>query len=351
MGCSSSIAVPEFSSDVVMGDGFDMRQLYELQDKLGSGTFGEVHRALSNSTNTHRAVKMISLQTSPASKSSGEGAKKRKTLDGDCLDKHKLKSAQKEAEIWAMVGKHKHCVELRRTFVDVNSFFMVMDKCEGNLLQYFSTFDPTRESEKEVARIFREMVLGVAHVHSKRIVHRDVKPDNFLLGGADGTEIKLCDFGLAAVEPKSGWLCGSHGTAPYMSPEMAGSSWHTKSTDIWSLGASAYLLLYYHFPYMPYGLENDSSLIKRTIIKGFPSPCYRRRGRSRGLPQPSQQATSFVRALLERAAPQKRISAEKALQLDFVREAGKRAPQPGTPHAAADDDEDEGVAPRTPVTV
>merc|ERR1719428_1666918 len=98
--------------------------------------------------------------------------------------------------------------------------------------------------------LVQQMFLAVSEVHALKMLHRDVKPDNFLVG--PGATVKLCDFGFARRFP-SGPACvrGVFGTAPFMSPEMIMGLEYGAPTDVWSLGVVLYVLLCGEFPYMP----------------------------------------------------------------------------------------------------
>ena len=62
------------------------------------------------------------------------------------------------------------------------------------------------------------MVAGINHVHSKGIVHLDVKPANFII--SDGFRVQLIDFGLARVIPASGTITRAGGSPGYKAPEI-----------------------------------------------------------------------------------------------------------------------------------
>merc|ERR1712032_479050 len=156
--------------------------------------------------------------------------------------------------------------------------------------------------------------------HEVSIVHRDVKPENFLLGGEHRSTVKLIDFGLSARKPREGGLTGHYGTAPYMSPEMVSDKPYAEATDIWSLGATVYVCLYGDLPYLPpehltKDGRVDSKVIRHAIMVGEPEPAFA--PTSEECLVPSLSATSFARALLERV-PESRCTAYQALQLSFV---------------------------------
>jgi len=307
---------------------------YRLGDKLGRGAFGQVREANHLNTGDPCAVKIIDVRSRRATKSGWKGAV---TVNPRLLD-----YARHEAKIMRCVGAHKHCVQLYDAFMDsVNSHgvvYLVMEKCGCSMLDGLGKLSVA--SEADVARIFREMLLGIMHVHGVGIVHRDVKPDNFLFGGEDGTTVKLIDFGLSAQLPSSGCLTGCYGTAPYMSPEMAADMPYAKATDMWSFGATAYVLLYSDIPYLPTRYltkdhQVDSKAIRNAIVLGEPAPSYKPPARA-NIPLASDRAQLFVRTMLERS-PDLRCTAEEALQLALVKQTDS--------HVGTDEVTDANLAP------
>jgi len=303
MGCTSSVHLGS--------EDFHLR--YSLGPKLGEGSFGQVRAVQRKETRELRAVKVLRLW-SDESRQVGSA------------DPRLLLAARHEEKLWKSVGKHEHCVELLEVFCDDKLYYMVMEKCEASLMDRLE--EMPRMSEACVARIFREMLMGIAHLHGRLLMHRDIKPANFLFGGESGRVVKLCDFGLAARLRRGTLLGGCFGTAPYMSPEMAGEHGHSMSTDVWSLGATAYVLLYGDFPYGT--VDASSKAMKVAVIMGEPAPQFTR---TLGMGSPSELAESFVATLLERN-PAKRCTAAQALQLPFLcRQV--LAPEGGTPSRSA----------------
>lgn len=265
-----------------------------MDQKLSRGSFGKCS-AHSVSNSGPRALKLIDVR--------GEGG---------CVDSRRMGEARREERVWRTVGSHPNCVEMFQSFMDGSVFCLVMERCEVPLIDRL--VELTQVCENVLAPFIRQMLLGIAHIHQRLIVHRNVKPEKFFVGGPGGCTVKLSDFALAAQLPKPGaTLMGSCGTAGYMSPEMAGGSGHSESTDVWSLGVTVYMLLYGELPYMP--TEASSLAMKRAVLNGAPAPKFVRVWQKAA--SPSVEAESFVRATLERM-PWRRCTAKEALGLPFL---------------------------------
>lgn len=272
----------------------DFLQHYAMGPLIGEGSFGQVRAARHKEEKTNRAVKIVDV-------AKNKGA-----------SRSQIKAAWEEERHWRRVGSHENIVELFAVFTSDRYFFMVMERCERSLLDELPTI--LGEDAASLKVIFRQMARGVAQVHRRRVVHRDVKPSNFLLGGPDGRTVKLCDFGLAATEPKSGDLLGgTFGTTSYMSPEMVGGMGHNRSTDIWSLGATAYVMAFGDFPYRP--KSKATSDMKVAILFGVPAPSF-----GRDLPathKPPAGVVSFIKAMLQRE-PFERKTADELLRMPYL---------------------------------
>lgn len=297
MGCNSSTSTASEQKQ--------FHQIYKLGKKLGEGAFGQVRVAKQRADDKELAVKIIDARCRGFD---GEPSKE--------ADRERVLASRTEIKVWEAIGENEHCVTLVASFFEKNLFYMVMEKCNCSLMDKLSKMSSNMEND--LTRIFAEMLMGIRHVHQVMIAHRDIKPDNFLFGGTkDGETVKLCDFGLATKMPKSGLLKGVYGTAPYMSPEMLSGGGYDLATDVWSFGATCYLMVHGDFPYSP--REGTAVAMKKAILTGKPEMKFVR-------PSDEEQffsrafvdkATPFLQALLQRS-PATRRTAGDALKLPFL---------------------------------
>lgn len=240
------------------------------------------------------------------------------------------RAAEKEAAFLRHVGGLQHCVSAFDFAIEGTLAYIAMEKCDMTLLRLLESQPSLREAS--LARIFSEMTQALASIHGLGIVHRDVKPDNFLCVGEAQT-IKLCDFGLAEEEPRGGpgqGLTGVYGTAPFMSPEMLSGTGYDSKTDIWSLGVIMYVICFGQFPYIP--AKTSASAMKAAILVGVPPPSFRPKSSldlSGGSPI-SECLKDLIRELLERDSVA-RITAEAALRHDWFGPGAERTTFPLRP--------------------
>ena len=242
---------------------------FELLNVVGQGAFGKVFQVRLEHTEEIYAMKVL---------------KKSRILEKDHIDYMRV-----EREILTSV-KHPFIVTLYNTFQTSSKLYMVMEFINGGHL-FFQLYDQGLFSE-DIARFFAaEMVLALGHLHSLGFVHRDMKPENVLLG-ADG-HLKVTDFGLAKCnmtdEPRTNSMCG---TIEYMAPEVILGKGHGKTVDWWSIGILLYEML---VGLPPFRSKNKNTLKKRITHDKVKLPAYL-----------TSEAHSLIKALLQRD-PAKRL--------------------------------------------
>lgn len=210
---------------------------YQLVRFIGAGGMGEVYEALHTTLGTRRAIKF---------------------LRGNQLGRSiHLARFEQEARIAGSLDS-RHIVKVHEFCASESEPpYMVMDLAQGRSLADILSEQGPLEVERALG-LTRQACLGLSIAHERRVVHRDLKPDNlYVCPQADGTELlKILDFGIAkhlgAETTAFTTETGSNlGTAHYMSPEQAQGTRAAIDyrTDIYSLGVILYELLSGRKPY------------------------------------------------------------------------------------------------------
>ncbi|NWW49931.1 STK36 kinase, partial [Pedionomus torquatus] len=149
-----------------------------------------------------------------------------------------LKNLQREIEIMRGLH-HPNIIQMLDSFETNKEVVVVTDYAEGELFQILE--DDGSLPEDQVQIIAAQLVSALYYLHSHRILHRDMKPQNILLG-KDGV-VKLCDFGFArAMSIHTMVLTSIKGTPLYMSPELVEERPYDHTADLWSVGCILYEL-------------------------------------------------------------------------------------------------------------
>ena len=202
-------------------------------------------------------------------------------------------------------------VALEGAWEDEAAIHIVMEYCRGGELLHSISSRP-HYSEQTVASIMRAVLRTVAQCHAAGILHRDIKPGNFMfLDDRPDAPIKAIDFGLAvffeaAALPRTD--LGLEGTPWFMAPEVLSSKVGPPS-DVWSAGIMAYQLLCGRLPFDDWANSAAPALSK--IWKAILGDAPRMEGSAWA--DVSPQAKAFVGALLTKD-PAARPTARAALR-------------------------------------
>jgi len=196
---------------------------YRLIKKLGYGGFATVYSALDQIENRQVALKV------PEEKYVADTAS--------------LEDIQREVRIMAKL-EHEHIVQLKDArFIDgrfVMVFPLGIESLDARLQR--------RMGRQTAFEFVRQMVAAVAFAHGNKILHRDIKPDNFIL--FPNNHLRLTDFGLARVQRGRADHSAS-GTLGYMAPEQAMGR-PTFRSDVFSLGLVMYRMFAGELPSYPF---------------------------------------------------------------------------------------------------
>nr|GFC47583.1 serine/threonine-protein kinase HT1-like [Tanacetum cinerariifolium] len=130
----------------------------------------------------------------------------------------------------------------------------------GTLKKHLRGNSKNKLSFKTVVKISLELAKGLSFLHSKKIVHRDVKTENMLLD-ANGT-LKITDFGVARVEaqnPKD--ITGKTGTLTYMAPEVIDGKPYDRKCDVYSFAICLWEIYSCDMPYEDHDFAKLSSAV------------------------------------------------------------------------------------------
>ncbi|KFP90124.1 Serine/threonine-protein kinase 36, partial [Apaloderma vittatum] len=174
-----------------------------------------------------------------------------------------LKNLRQEIEIMRGLH-HPNIIQMLDSFETDKEVAVVTDYAEGELFQILE--DDGSLPEDQVQTIAAQLVSALYYLHSHRILHRDMKPQNILLG-KDGI-VKLCDFGFArAMSIHTMVLTSIMGTPLYMSPELVEERPYDHTADLWSVGCILYELFVGTPPFYTTSIFQLVSLIVKDPVK------------------------------------------------------------------------------------
>ncbi|XP_077137906.1 serine/threonine-protein kinase SBK1-like [Ranitomeya variabilis] len=207
----------------------NISECFEIIKELGQGSYGQVVLAQVRSTGKAVAAKLV---------------RKDRTL---------LKTFLTEFCFSITLSEHAHIITTYPVFIGTNDHYVLSQELATAGTLHHIIRSEIGIPEAAVKRCARQISSALDFMHSRGLVHRDLKPDNVLLMDEDCNQIKLSDFGL--TQPAGYYVSSMSHIVPYMSPELCDLKdgeylLLSPTIDTWAFGVLLFVTLTGYFPWL-----------------------------------------------------------------------------------------------------
>ncbi|HEY3321358.1 MAG TPA: serine/threonine-protein kinase [Planctomycetota bacterium] len=277
---------------------------YRLEKRLG-GVMGIVYRGID--TETGNAIALKILPRSFAYEASFVERFKREVKATSALS-------------------HPNIVKTYDAGIEHGVFYLATEFIDGESLNQRLKREGALP-EKECLRIALAVTSGLAHAHSRSVLHRDVKPENILLG--KNGDVKLSDFGLAKILEDHQQITAEGiavGTPHYIAPEQARALKDTDSrADLYALGATLFHVMTGRLPYEG---DDGAEIMRRHVFEDTPDPLKIKPDMTPAI------AAMLVKLMSKNPAQRYQSADELAAEIQRIAAAPAASPTPPAAEAA-----------------
>ncbi|XP_059392171.1 death-associated protein kinase 2 isoform X1 [Carassius carassius] len=273
-----------------------VEDFYDIGEELGSGQFAIVKRCKEKSTGVEYAAKFIKKRQSRASR---RGVRR--------------EEIEREVDILQEL-QHPNIITLHDIYENHTDMVLILELVSGGELFDFLAQKESL-SEEEATEFIKQILNGVQYLHSKKIAHFDLKPENIMLldNNIQRPRIKLIDFGLAHRIKDGVEFKNIFGTPEFVAPEIVNYEQLGLEADMWSIGVITYILLSGASPFL--GDSKQETLANISAVNfEFDEEFFG---------STSELAKSFIRQLLVKDT-RKRLKIQDALNHPWIKPINPR---------------------------
>ncbi|XP_059199903.1 death-associated protein kinase 3 [Centropristis striata] len=274
----------------------DVELYYEMEEELGSGQFAIVRKCKEKSTGIEYAAKFIK--------------KRRLSSSRRGVSREEI---EREVNILREI-QHSNIITLHDIFENKTDVILILELVSGGELFDFLA-EKESLTEEEATQFLKQILDGVQYLHSKRIAHFDLKPENIMLldKNVPNPRIKLIDFGIAHQIKAGNEFKNIFGTPEFVAPEIVNYEPLGLEADMWSIGVITYILLSGASPFL--GETKQETLTNISAVNYDFDEEY--------FSNTSELAKDFIRRLLVKD-PKKRMTIDDSLQHPWIKVIKRR---------------------------
>lgn len=239
---------------------FSFGNQYSINDEIGQGAFGKTFTVKHIQSGEIRCCKIIKNKSAEIDErlSSRRTSITRRFHQIDFQDE----SILEEIKILSILD-HPNIIKIYEYFVSGGQYYIILEYVDGvDLKKYLASAPDNKIKPEEVFSILNQVLYALSYMHSKRIVHRDIKAENIMITKSNN-QIKIVDFGCSCYLQQGGLITRRAGSLCYLAPEVIGNN-YSFNCDVWSLGILTLLLVKGRFPV---ALRGNEDQIEQNILK------------------------------------------------------------------------------------
>ncbi|KAJ3695313.1 hypothetical protein LUZ60_000690 [Juncus effusus] len=251
----------------------DPRKLL-IKGVIARGTFGTVHRGIYDGQDV--AVKLLDWGEE-GNRSESEVSALRAAFSQEVSVWHKLDHPNVTKFVGALMGARDLSISTeggQQLGMPSNVCCVIVEYVPGGALKTFLIKNRRKKLPfKLVHQLALDLARGLSYLHSKKIVHRDVKTENMLLDKS--RNVKIADFGVARVEASNpSDMTGETGTLGYMAPEVLNGNPYNRKCDVYSFGICLWEIYCCDMPYPDLSFsEVTSAVVRQNLRPEIPRCC------------------------------------------------------------------------------